>query len=106
MGEGVLYEESFDRAEYLNKVNVTTALQGLKMVAYGRVDLTLDSIDVLNHARRTDAAELRDPVELLPFVLERQHIHMALRKDFPNRERVLADFNTVLREMQRDGSLV
>lgn len=105
VGEGFLYEEEFDRADYLNKVHVTTALQGIKMVAYGRVDLTLDSVDVLKHAIDTEIPELKDALTLLPFVLERQHIHMALRADLPNRETVLSDFNAALRSMQIDGSL-
>lgn len=75
------------------------------MVAYGRVDLTLDSVDVLNHSIRSDAPELRERVEVLPFVLERQNIHMALRLDFPNREKVLNDFNAALAKMRQDGIL-
>ena len=105
VGDGFLYEDEFDRADYLNKVTVTTTLQAMQMVAFGRVDLTLDSVDVVNYAMRALDTSLADQLEFVPGTLTSQNIHMAMRKDFPNRDAVLADFNAALAEMRADGTL-
>lgn len=105
VGEGYLYEEDFDHADSLKKVVVTTTIQGVRMVASGRVDLTLDSTDVIDYAIRTEDPALAEQIEYLPRALTAQRIHMAVRSDFPGRDRLLADFNSVLADMRADGSL-
>ncbi|WP_147111037.1 ABC transporter substrate-binding protein [Tateyamaria sp. syn59] len=105
VGDGFLYEDEFDKADYLNKVTVTTTLQALQMVAFGRADLTLDSVDVVNYAMRTLDPSLDDQLEFVPGVMTSQEVHMAMRKDFPNRDQILSDFNASLQAMQSDGTL-
>lgn len=105
VGEGYFYEDDFDEAEDLQKVVVTTTIQGIRMVASGRVDLTLDSRDVIDHAIRTEAPALAEQVVYLPRALTVRQIHMAVRNDLPGRDKLLADFNRVLAEMRADGSL-
>ena len=105
VGAGYLYSEEFDTAATLNKVTVTTVEQGMRMVAAGRVDLTLDSVDVLNFIINDADMRLGAQIEILPFVLATQQIHMAVRDDLEGRDRVIADFNRVLAEMRADGRL-
>ena len=50
VGAGFLYEPEFDAAENLNKFEVNTALQGVQMVAAGRIVLTLGSVNVIRHS--------------------------------------------------------
>lgn len=105
VGDGFLYEETFDRAGHLNKQIVTTALQGVQMVAYGRADLTLDSVDVIAHAINHDSPEIAGMVEFVPGVLTEHAIHMAVGRTVPNHQQIVDDFNRVLTEMRADGSL-
>lgn len=105
VGDGFLYEENFDRAENLNKRVVTTTFQAVQMVAYGRVDLTLDSVEVLEHAIDQADPPIDDQVEVLPYVLATHDVHMAVRNDLPNREGLVADFNRTLAQMRTDGTL-
>lgn len=105
VGDGFLYSDEFDRADYLNKIVVTTTLQAVQMVAFGRADLTLDSVEVVRYAIQHDAPELDGKVEFAPGVVASQGVHMAVRNDLPNRVQVVEDFNRTLREMERDGSL-
>ncbi|WP_299046280.1 transporter substrate-binding domain-containing protein [uncultured Tateyamaria sp.] len=105
VGDGFLYEDEFDRADYLNKVFVTTTLQAMQMVAFGRADLTLDSVDVVNYAMRILDPTLASQLEIVPGALTSQNIHMAMRNDFPNRDQVLGDFNAALADMRADGTL-
>ena len=105
VGDGFLYEENFDRADYLNKRVVTTTDQAVQMVAAGRVDLTLDSLEVLQHAIDAANPPIANRIELLPFVLAEHEIHMAVRQDLPQSEKVVLDFNRTLAEMRADGSL-
>ncbi|MBY5934105.1 transporter substrate-binding domain-containing protein [Tateyamaria omphalii] len=105
VGDGFLYEDEFDSADYLNKTVVTTTLQALQMVAFERAELTLDSVDVVNYSMRNLDPSLSDRLEFVPGVMTSQDVHMAMRKDFPNRDQVMADFNASLRAMQSDGTL-
>ena len=105
VGDGFLYEDEFDNADYLQKRTVTTTLQALRMVAFERADLTLDSVDVVNYAIATEDPSLADQLTFVPGVMTSQNIHVALRNDFPNVEAVLADFNTTLAAMRADGRL-
>ncbi|MEM6387845.1 MAG: transporter substrate-binding domain-containing protein [Pseudomonadota bacterium] len=105
VGDGFLYESKFDRATDLNKVLVTTTLQGVQMVAAGRVDLTLDSEEVVEFALQNEAPEIADAVEIMPHVLAQHDIHMAVRNTLPNKDKVISDFNRVLAEMKADGRL-
>ena len=105
VGDGFLYEDRFDRADDLDKVVVTTTLQAVQMVAHGRVDLTLDSVDVISHILSVDAPDLADRVAFAPGVLAVQDLHMAVRTDMEGSARIVADFNTTLADMRADGSL-
>ncbi|MEO0400766.1 MAG: transporter substrate-binding domain-containing protein [Pseudomonadota bacterium] len=105
VGDGFVYQDEFDRADYLNKIVVTTALQAIKMVAFGRADLTLDSADVVRHAIQNDDPTLSARVEFAPGVLVSQNIHMAVNSALPDSADIVADFNRVLAEMKADGSL-
>jgi len=105
VGEGFLYEEEFDRATYLNKVSVTTALQAIRMVAFDRVDLTLDSAEVINHAIYSEDPTLSERVEFVPGALAARGIHMAVPNNMPGSKDIVDDFNRVLKEMHADGSL-
>lgn len=105
VGAGFLYQDEFDKAEYLNKIEVTTTLQGMQMLAAGRVDLTLDSSDVINHVLRHDDPSLAGKIELAPGALVTQQIHMAVGNSVEGRDKIVADFNRTLAEMRLDGSL-
>lgn len=105
VGDGFLYEPEFDRAEYLNKQVVTTTLQAMQMVAFGRADLTLDSVDVVRFAMQYDDPTLAARVEIAPGVMAEQGIHMGVRRSLENSADIVADFNATLAEMRQDGSL-
>ncbi|WP_299627246.1 transporter substrate-binding domain-containing protein [uncultured Tateyamaria sp.] len=105
VGDGFLYEPEFDRADYLQKQTVTTTLQAMQMVAFGRVDLTLDSVDVVNFAMQNEDPRLQERVEIAPGVMAHQGIHMAVRRTLDGNEQIVADFNATLAQMQSDGSL-
>ncbi|MEL7464145.1 MAG: transporter substrate-binding domain-containing protein [Pseudomonadota bacterium] len=105
VGAGFLYEEEFDRAETLRKVEVTTTLQGLRMVASGRVDLTLDSEHVVNYGVRVEDPALEDQLEYLDPPLVQRFIHMAVSRQRPDHQKIVADFNAAMAEMREDGSL-
>ncbi|WP_299852610.1 ABC transporter substrate-binding protein [uncultured Roseovarius sp.] len=104
VGAGYLSEGSFDRANFLKKKEVTTVIQGVRMVANERVDLTLDSVDVLNYVIAHEAPELSEMVEYLPNRLNMQAIHMVVCNGLQGRDVLLENFNRVLAEMLADDS--
>ncbi|MBT0958742.1 transporter substrate-binding domain-containing protein [Alphaproteobacteria bacterium KMM 3653] len=104
VGEGFLYEAAFDSDPQINRVVVTTTTQGLRMVAGGRVDLTLDSLDVIEYALAGGLSRLGPELEILPEPLARNDLFMAVRQDHPQAGEIVRDFNLVLDEMRGDGS--
>ncbi|WP_298916890.1 transporter substrate-binding domain-containing protein [uncultured Roseobacter sp.] len=102
---GYVYEEAFDTADFLDKIEVTTPIQGLRMVAAGRVDLTLDSMEVVRHSIRLQDPDILDQIEFLDPALARQEIHMAVSGFRDDHNRIVSDFNAALQEMREDGSL-
>lgn len=105
VGAGYLYEPAFDADDRLRKTTVTNVIDGVRMVAAGRIDLTLDSIDVLNHIIHREDPSLEAQIEILPQTLTTQQIHFAVRRDLPGYEVLIADFNRVLAEMREEGTL-
>lgn len=105
VGDGFLYADEFDRADYLNKMVVGTALQGVRMVAYDRADLTLDSVEVILHTIKTEDPGLEQRVEFVPGRLAVREVRMAVRNNMPGKNKLVADFNRTLKEMREDGSL-
>lgn len=105
VGAGFLYETEFDNADYLKKFEVTTTLQGLQMVAAGRVDLTLDSTHVVRHSMLLADDDLQEQLEFLEPALTKQQIHMAVSRLRPDHASIVADFNAALTDMRADGSL-
>jgi polar amino acid transport system substrate-binding protein len=105
VGEGYLYEDGFDNADFLNKRFVTTVTQALRMVASGRVDLTLDSVAVIEYIVNVEDSSLKNQIEFIPGVLKRQAMHMAVRNDYVHREALISDFNRELAAMKVDGTL-
>jgi len=105
VGDGYLYEKTFDKATQLNKRVVTTVQQGLRMVAGGRVDLTLDSVDVLDHIMHVEDPSLATRLEYVPGTLARRGVRFAIRNDYPDKERLLEAFERGLIELRADGTL-
>ena len=104
VGAGFLYSPEFDDAEFLNKIEVTTTLQGIRMVAAGHADLTLDSTEVIRHSILRDDPTLADEIEVLEPALTSQNIHMAVSTFRPDHATIVDDFNRALAEMRADGS--
>lgn len=105
VGAGFLYSPAFDNADFLNKFEVTTTLQGIQMVAAGHIDLTLDSTDVLRHSIELGGPDLKEQLELMEPAVISQEIHMAVSRSRSDHAKIVADFNRTLGEMQSDGSL-
>ena len=105
VGTGFLYEDAFDRADHLKKFEVTTTLQGIQMVAAGRVDLTLDSTHVVTHSIGGTDTPLAGQVEFVGPALATRQVHMAISNQHPDRADIVAAFNASLAEMRADGSL-
>lgn len=104
VGTGFLYAPEFDDADFLKKVDVTTTLQGIQMVAAGHVDLTLDSTDVIEHSILRGDRGLRERVEFLEPALIQQNIHMAVTLSRSDHAEIVANFNKALADMKSDGS--
>lgn len=104
VGDGFLYTEEFDQAINLNKVIVVDTVQGIRMVAFGRADLTLDSQEVIRYILANKTPEVRDQIKVLPNSLGSRGIRMAVSKKHPQHKKIVNDFNRELVKMKQDGT--
>ncbi len=75
------------------------------MPAYGRPDLPLDNIDVLNNSIQTEIPEQTEALPLQPNFYERRHVHLSLRSDFPIREIAPSDICVEFLNTRKVGNL-
>ncbi len=104
VGIGYYYSLEFDKADFLNKIEAETTEQCIGMLLRDRIDLTLDSEEVLRHTIHTSYPEAKELLELIPRPLAIQDIYLVARQDNPGGIAVIERFNQALAEMKKDGS--
>lgn len=98
------YSPAFDSATYLKKVPVANVPTALRMLAAGRVDLTVEDEYAARFALSREPDEVRDDVEFLPKPLSENGLHILVSLKNPDHEKIVADFNEAIAAMKADGS--
>lgn len=101
---GFAVTPEFDKAEYLKKEEVLDTYHSLKMLLKGRVDIIVDSREVLNYLIENEFPEYSDStVELYPS-LDNKIIYNAFSKSNPDYSKLVALFNNGLRKLKDNGT--
>lgn len=98
------YWPAFDNDAELKKIPVASFSTAVRMLAAGRVDLTLEDEYAARFALSRESAQVRDSVEFLPQSLSENGLHILVSLKNPNHQKIVEDFDQAIAAMKADGS--
>ncbi|MCD5995028.1 transporter substrate-binding domain-containing protein [Pseudomonas sp. CDFA 602] len=101
---GYAYSPGFDNDPLLHKVPVQSFSAAIRMLAAGRVDLTLEDEYVARYNLALEAEEVRSQVEFLPGSLTENDLHILVSLKNPRHAEIVAGFDREIAAMKADGS--
>lgn len=101
---GYVYQRDFDSDPSLLRVPVVDFAMGARMLAAGRVQLTLEDELVARHYFQYELRGTESQLEFLPEPLSENGLHILVRKSHPHAEEIVARFNQAMQGMKADGT--
>ncbi|WNW13050.1 transporter substrate-binding domain-containing protein [Pseudomonas sp. DTU_2021_1001937_2_SI_NGA_ILE_001] len=101
---GYAYSPSFDEDTSLHKVPVVDFSMAVRMLAAGRIDLTLEDEFVARHQLAVEDASVRDALEFMPMPLAENSLHILVSLKHPDHARIVQRFDAAIAAMKADGS--
>jgi polar amino acid transport system substrate-binding protein len=98
------YSPAFDSDAELKKVLVASFSTAVRMLAAGRVELTVEDEYAARFALSREPDEVRDNVEFLPKSLSENSLHILVSLKNPDHEKIVADFDQAIAAMKADGT--
>jgi polar amino acid transport system substrate-binding protein len=98
------YSPAFDNDPDLKKVQVASFSTAVRMLAAGRVELTVEDEYAARMALSREPNEVRDNVEFVPRSLSENSLFILVSLKTPGHERIVADFDKAIAAMKADGS--
>jgi polar amino acid transport system substrate-binding protein len=103
--QGYAYNPEFDAADNFPRIESPTLSASMSKLAAGQVEVVVDSEVAITHWMHRNPKSAKR-VRILPNALGERALYMALNRNVPDVEKIMADFNASLRAMQADGSLL
>ncbi len=101
---GYSYQREFDNAPSLLRVPVVDFAMGARMLAAGRVQMTLEDELVARHYFQHELRGIEDQVEFLPKPLSENGLHILVRSNHPHAQEIVTGFNKAMQAMREDGT--
>lgn len=101
---GYAYAPAFDNDLRLNKVKTSSFATAARMLAAGRIDLTLEDEWVAKYHLNHELAGLSSALEFISVPLSESPLHILVRRKHPQSAQIVRAFNQALQEMRADGS--
>ncbi|MEN0107717.1 MAG: transporter substrate-binding domain-containing protein [Pseudomonas sp.] len=101
---GYVYQHAFDNDPSLQRVPVVDFAMGARMLAAGRVQLTLEDELVARHYFQYELRGIEEQLEFLPKPLSENGLHILVRKSHPQAHEIVTRFNQAMRAMREDGT--
>lgn len=98
------YSPEFDTDQQLQKVPVRSFSVAVRMLAAGRVGLTLDDEYVARYFLQRESRSVRDGVEFVDKPLGENRLHILVSLKNPRHQEIVAGFDRAIAEMKVDGS--
>ncbi|TDF85106.1 ABC transporter substrate-binding protein [Pseudomonas sp. H9] len=98
------YSPAFDADVRLQKIPVRNFSVAVRMLAAGRVGLTLEDEYVARYFLQRESHSIRDSVEFVEQPLGENTLHILVSLKTPEHQKVVAGFNQAISEMKADGS--
>ena len=103
-GEGYSFGPQFDKSKKIKKMPVPLTINGLKMMLLDRVDLVIDSEEVLQFLLKENP-KFQKKIKILPAEIFVNPMSLGVRKNHPDKARILKTFNRGLEKLRRSGQL-
>lgn len=104
--ENYAYLPEFDSSNIPIKFSNRHVIQNLLLLQQGKIDLTLDDEWVIRHQLANYMPNAVDQFEFLDKPLAKRGLHLLVSLRNKNHEKIIADFNKVIKEMKEDGTIV
>jgi polar amino acid transport system substrate-binding protein len=101
---GYAYSPEFDADDELIKVPVANFSTAVRMLAAGRVDLTVEDEYAARFALIHEPADVRSNVEFLPRSLAENSLHMLVSVKLAAHQQIVLDFDKAIADMKADGT--
>jgi polar amino acid transport system substrate-binding protein len=101
---GYSYQPAFDADQQLLKVPVVDFAMGARMLAAGRVQLTLEDELVARHYFQYELQGIEPQLEFLPKPLSENGLHILVRNSHPQAKEIVERFNRAMQAMRDDGT--
>lgn len=98
------YSPAFDSDADLKKVPVASFSTAVRMLAAGRVDLTVEDEFAARFALGREPDEVRDSVEFVPRSLSENGLHILVGLKTADHDKIVGDFDKAIAAMKTDGS--
>lgn len=100
---GYAYGPEFDTAGNFYRINSRHLIENITKLQRGQIELTLDDERVLLHDLDKYMRNSQDQFVLLPTPVSVNGLHMAVSKQRPDHEKIVADFDKAMDAMKQDG---
>lgn len=101
---GYAYSSEFDNDVDLQKIPVHSFAMAVRMLAAGRVKLTVEDEYVARYYLARESRKVRDQVEFLPKALSENSLHILVSLKNPEHQQIVAGFDRAIAAMKADGS--
>ncbi|MCY1397740.1 lysine-arginine-ornithine-binding periplasmic protein [compost metagenome] len=101
---GYAYSAQFDNDAFLLKVPVHSFSMAARMLAAGRVKLTLEDEFVARYYLARERPLLRNKLEFLPKPVSENNLHILVSLKNPQHEQIVAGFDKAIAAMKVDGT--
>lgn len=101
---GYAYSSEFDNDIDLQKIPVHSFAMAVRMLAAGRVKLTVEDEYVARYYLARESRKVRDQVEFLPKALSENSLHILVSLKNPEHQQIVAGFDRAIAAMKADGS--
>lgn len=101
---GYAYSPEFDADANLEKVPVASFSIAVRMLAAGRVGLTVEDEYAARFALKREPADVQADVEFLPKSLSENSLHMLVSLKRADHQQIVVDFDKAIADMKADGT--
>lgn len=101
---GYAYSPAFDNDAQLKKIPVASFSTAIRMLAAGRVELTVEDEYAARYALSRESSEVQNSVEFLPTSLAENTLHILVSLKNPEHEKIVSRFDQEIAAMRADGT--
>lgn len=98
------YSPEFDSDARLHKVAVRNFSSAVRMLAAGRVDLTVEDEYVARYSLQRESKEVREAVTFVEPALGENNLHILVSLKHPDHQQIIERFDRAIAAMKADGS--